>query len=77
MEEREQKSLRLKMLDYQRFSFIFMFLGAFLYIGTIIPFAGKTEMKTNMLTFASLAIIIVSLLFYWRMRKAKDELNKI
>ncbi|MFC7393262.1 YrhC family protein [Scopulibacillus cellulosilyticus] len=76
MNERELKNLKHKAIDYQRFSFIFMFLSVFLYIGTLIPFQGKTAAKSEILTFGCLGIMIIALLFFWRMKAAKKKLEQ-
>ncbi|MFD2618228.1 YrhC family protein [Terrilactibacillus laevilacticus] len=73
----ERRNLELKVLDYQRLSFIFTFLSAFLYSGTVIPFEGKTEGKVEILMVSSLVGIILALFTYWRMRVAKNKLNEI
>ncbi|TCP32301.1 YrhC-like protein [Scopulibacillus darangshiensis] len=75
MDEKKQKDLQVKITDNQRFSLIFMFLGAFLYIGTLVPFDGKTIFKSEVLMFSSLGAIIIALVFYQQMRKAKKKLN--
>ncbi|MBM7645845.1 hypothetical protein JOD45_002064 [Scopulibacillus daqui] len=76
MSERELKDLKLKVIDYRRFSFIFMILSMFLYIGTLIPFQGKTVEKTEILTCSCLGVMIIALLFFWRMQVAKKKLEK-
>ncbi|MTT32472.1 hypothetical protein GMB86_10690 [Terrilactibacillus sp. BCM23-1] len=73
----ERRNLELKVLDYQRLSFIFTFLSTFLYSGTVIPFEGKTQGKVEILLVISLAGIILALFTYWRMRVAKNKLNEI
>jgi len=67
----ELHKLKNKIIDYKRFSFIFLFISAFLNIGSALPFDGKTEGKAEFLLMSSFAFLIISLLFYWRLRKAK------
>ena len=54
-----------KMVDYKRFAFILVAITAFLYIGTLLPFEGKTLTKTYVLMGGSVGFIFIScLLFY-------------
>ncbi|HET6871879.1 MAG TPA: YrhC family protein [Sporolactobacillaceae bacterium] len=71
MEDKQLQNLKHKILDYKRFSFIFLFIGAFINIGSALPFAGKTTGKADTLMIASFIFIIISLLFYRSLYKAK------
>ncbi|WKB36876.1 YrhC family protein [Terrilactibacillus sp. S3-3] len=72
-----QKNLYYKVTDYRRFSFLFLFLAVFLYAGTWIPFQGKTEAKLEILSVASFILISLAALAYWRMAKAKKQLQQL
>jgi len=73
MKEHKLMMLKHKIIDYKRFSFIFLFISAFLNIGSALPFDGKTEGKAEFLLMTSFVFLITSLLFYWRLRKAKKR----
>ncbi|MGV3488138.1 MAG: YrhC family protein [Tuberibacillus sp.] len=71
MNDHQLKHLKLKMVDFKRFSLIFLFISAFLNIGSALPFDGKTEGKAEIMILTSFLFLFISLFFYWRMRKAK------
>lgn len=71
-----QQELRLKMMDYRKFSFIFFFLGSFLYLGAMLPLAGRTEMRTVLLYVVSVVLYGVSLTFYWSIRSLRNKLEE-
>ncbi|WP_085523285.1 YrhC family protein [Tuberibacillus sp. Marseille-P3662] len=72
MSDNQLHQLKNKMTDYQRFSLIFLFLSAFIFVGSVIPFAGRTALKADVLALISMGCVTIALLFYWRMRKAKE-----
>ncbi|MFC4618092.1 YrhC family protein [Camelliibacillus cellulosilyticus] len=76
MDEQKRRALYYKIMDYKRFSFIFLCISAFLYLGSTLPFNGKTMMKTEALMLSSFALLAVSMIFYWRMRVAKADYEK-
>jgi hypothetical protein len=71
MEDQERQKIKHKIIDYKRFSFIFLFMGAFLNIGAALPFDGKTTGRADALMLTSFVFLIISLLFYWGLTKAK------
>lgn len=75
-DDKQQKELRLKMMDYRKFSFIFFFLGSFLYAGALLPLAGRTEMKTVLLYIGTAVLYGISLFFYWSIRSLREKLEE-
>lgn len=76
-DRKRRKSLQYKIIDYRRFSFLFLFLSAFLNAGTWIPFQGKTEAKMAILSIASFLLISLAALTYWRMEAAKKQIQQL
>jgi hypothetical protein len=76
MTEKEQVTLKKNMNDFKRFSFIFLFLSAFLYIGSILPYDGKTTYNTSLVMLASFVLLLISVFFYWMMRRGQNIYNK-
>ncbi|WP_027724657.1 YrhC family protein [Tuberibacillus calidus] len=71
--DREMKQLKHKITDYKRFSFIFLFISAFLYIGSALPMDGKTAGRAEGLMIAGLVFLLVAFVFYWRLQVAKKR----
>jgi hypothetical protein len=76
MNERELVTLMKNVTDYKRFSFIFLFLSAFLYIGSLLPYDGKTTYNTSLVMLASFGLLLISVFFYWMMRRGQTRYNK-
>jgi hypothetical protein len=76
MTEKELVNLKKNMNDYKSFSFIFLFLSAFLYIGSLLPYDGKTTYNTSLVMLASFGILLISVFFYWMMRRGQNIYNK-
>nr|WP_239541465.1 YrhC family protein [Pullulanibacillus pueri] len=70
------QKLKTKIIDYKRFSFIFLYLAAFLYMGSLIPFEGKTLIKSEILMGASVLLIVISIGFFILMRRASDRYHQ-
>lgn len=73
MKEQHIQAIKHKIIDYKRFSFIFLFISAFLNIGSALPFEGKTIEKTDILLVASFVFLVIALIFYWGLRRAKRQ----
>ncbi|GGE43147.1 hypothetical protein GCM10011391_22460 [Pullulanibacillus camelliae] len=76
MTDREKNALKLKVVDFRRFGFIFLFLGAFLFMGSVLPFENKTIIKADILVGASLLMLLISILFLWRMKRAAKQYDE-
>ncbi|RDI44072.1 YrhC family protein [Falsibacillus pallidus] len=70
------KNVFNKMMDYKRFAFILMALSAFLYIGVVIPAAGKTLHKEYALMAGTLASTAFAAYFFFQSIKLRKILNE-
>ncbi len=57
------KSLFAKMLDYKRYGIVLLAVGAFFYLGVIIPSVAKSDFDMNIMMGASLIFLTFSVLF--------------
>lgn len=76
MSEKRFKALQEKMTDFSRFSIMLVCLSAFVSIGTVIPFAGKTGRDQLTLGLLSLILIGFALFFYKQVAKIKKQLER-
>ncbi|WP_059102724.1 YrhC family protein [Shouchella shacheensis] len=77
MDEKTAKKLRDKWQDYRRFSFIFLTLSAFLYIGCLLPDTTESGAR-NVPVLAAIvsACVLLSVVFHFVGAKAKHILIK-
>jgi hypothetical protein len=68
------KQLHGKMNDFKRYGFTLLALTAFLYLGVVMPVAGKTLFKTYTLMAGTAVLIIASTLFFVYSNKCKKLL---
>lgn len=76
MNKKQLEEVQLKIVDYRKFSFIFFFLGSFLYLGAMLPLAGRTETRTVLLYVLSLVLYGISLAFYKTTRSLRNKLEE-
>ncbi|KQL55418.1 hypothetical protein AN964_08135 [Heyndrickxia shackletonii] len=62
------------MNDFKRFGFTLLALTAFLYLGAVMPIAGKTLVKTYSLIGGTLVLIILSALCFLYSNKCRNIL---
>lgn len=70
----KEKNLFEKMNDFKRFGFTLLALTAFLYLGAVMPIAGKTLVKTYSLISGTLVLIILSALCFLYSNKCRNIL---
>ncbi|MBB2481750.1 hypothetical protein H5P36_16335 [Bacillus sp. APMAM] len=70
----KEKNLFEKMNDFKRFGFTLLALTAFLYLGAVMPIAGKTLVKTYSLIGGTLVLIILSAICFLYSNKCRNIL---
>lgn len=70
----KEKKLYEKMNDFKRFGFTLLALTAFLYLGAVMPIAGKTLVKTYTLMGGTFVLIILSALSFIYSNKCRNLL---
>ena len=56
--------IQAKIKDYKQFAFISLCVSVFLYLGAVVPAAGKTDLTTAGSILGSLAFIALSAVFF-------------
>ncbi|HJV18000.1 MAG TPA: YrhC family protein [Bacillales bacterium] len=75
--EKRAKHLYEKMIDYKRFATIMLAAGVFFYLGTIIPSTTKSNFDLNIMSFASLFFLAVSIILFFRSKKYRKDLLEL
>jgi len=70
----KEKKLYGKMNDFKRFGFTLLALTAFLYLGVVMPIAGKTLMKTYTLIGGTFILMILSAICFLFSNKCRNQL---
>lgn len=70
-------NLLAKAKDYKRFAITLLCVGAFFYLGTILPAEGKTIFSVNGNLIASITFLIASILLFLQSSKYKKELAEL
>ncbi|EIT85274.1 hypothetical protein A374_11040 [Fictibacillus macauensis ZFHKF-1] len=76
METKAIEQLKVKIQDFQRFGVILLSLSAFMYLGTVIPFAGKdtnSVIVCGTSSFIGLSITIALYSYVQHLRKKLDQ----
>ncbi len=76
MRDKPLHKLKADIVDYQRFSLIFLFLSAYLFLGSALPFEDKTQVQTMETFLGSLLLLGISAFFYRKMRQALEVYEK-
>ncbi|MFJ7847303.1 YrhC family protein [Peribacillus sp. NPDC097206] len=69
-------ALRSKMADFKQFAITLLCVGAFFYLGTILPTTGKTNLSTNVYMGATVLFLGLSILFFLISKKYKKILDE-
>jgi hypothetical protein len=69
------KQLYAKMVDYKQFATVMLAVGAFFYLGTIIPSETKVMTDLYIATGASVGFLAGSILFFSIAKKYRNELS--
>jgi VIT1/CCC1 family predicted Fe2+/Mn2+ transporter len=70
----DAKKLYEKTVDYQRFAIMLLTVGAFFFLGVIIPSAANSLLDQYIMIAASMLFLCGSILFFISARKAKRKL---
>lgn len=70
-------SLRSKMADFKQFAITLLCVGAFFYLGTILPTSGKTDVYINVYMGATVLFLGTSIFFFLLSKKYKKILEEM
>ncbi|MGZ4162186.1 MAG: YrhC family protein [Neobacillus sp.] len=73
----QAKNLYEKMVDYKRFATVLLAVGAFFYLGVIIPNETKSAADLNIMILSSVSFIAVSILFFIQSKKCQIKLSEM
>jgi hypothetical protein len=73
----QAKNLYEKMVDYKRFATVLLAVGAFFYLGVIIPNETKSAADLNIMILSSMSFIAVSILFFIQSKKCQIKLSEM
>ena len=74
--EKKIKNLTDKISDYQQFGTVLLAIGAFFYIGVIIPKMDKVAGYDNGMLITSIVFLSVSILFFGKAKRLKKRLDE-
>ncbi len=77
MMKQTAKELHGKMADFKRFAITLLAVGAFLYLGVIIPDAAKSLLDLQLLMLASTAFLASAIFFFQKAKKCKQKLAEM
>lgn len=69
-------ALRSKMTDFKQFAITLLCVGAFFYIGTILPTSGKTDAYANVYMGTTILFLGLSIFFFLVSKKYKKILDE-
>jgi hypothetical protein len=75
--EQPTKNLFEKMVDFKRFGMVLLAIGAFFYLGVIIPSETKTAMDLNIMILSSMSFLAASILFFTRSKQCQLKLMEM
>ncbi|MCM2531567.1 YrhC family protein [Neobacillus pocheonensis] len=73
----QAKNLFEKMVDYKRFATVLLAVGAFFYLGVIIPNETRSVTDLNMMILSSMSFLAVSFLFFIQSKKCQIKLSEM
>jgi YrhC-like protein len=73
----QAKNLYEKMVDYKQFATVLLAVGAFFYLGVIIPNETKSAADLNIMILSSMSFIAVSILFFIQSKKCQIKLSEM
>jgi hypothetical protein len=71
------KQLYEKMVDYKRFAIALLAVGAFFYLGVIIPQEAKEAFSLNIMAASSAVFLAGSIYFFSVSRKLRSKLSEM
>ncbi|RYL91543.1 hypothetical protein EWI07_10550 [Sporolactobacillus sp. THM7-4] len=72
----QEKIIHEKIIDNRRLGFLCLFLGVFLFLGTVAPTVADAQWKSGILSLTSLAFLLFAFFFHWRTAKLKEKIDK-
>ncbi|WP_462412297.1 YrhC family protein [Neobacillus sp. Marseille-QA0830] len=72
----QAKRLYEKVIDFKRFAIVLLAVGAFFFLGSIIPFE-KTDMELNITILASMSFLALSVLFFAFSKQCQIQLSNM
>jgi hypothetical protein len=75
--KQESHNLYEKMVDFKRFGMVLLAIGAFFYLGVIIPSATKNAMDLNIMMLSSMSFLAASILFFLQVKKYRSKLMEM
>ncbi|MDN4072796.1 YrhC family protein [Fictibacillus terranigra] len=76
MDSKVIREIKVKIQDYQHYGIVLLSLSSFLYLGTVIPFAGKDTADAVVCGSASLAGLGFTALMYYQAKRLKKRLQE-
>ncbi|MDN4526301.1 YrhC family protein [Fictibacillus fluitans] len=77
MESKVLQDLKQKIQDYQHYGIVLLGLSSFMYLGTVIPFAGKDVTDEIVCGTTSLTGLGFTTLMYYQAKRLKKQLQDI
>ncbi|GAF65857.1 YrhC family protein [Alkalihalobacillus trypoxylicola] len=74
MKDKVELELQRKIEDYQRFSFIFVSLSFFMFLGIIIPLEGKNNGVDSILVLGVFAMLLLACTCHFTSKRALTQL---
>lgn len=75
--EKQSKNLVEKMVDFKHFGIVLLAIGAFFYLGVIIPNDTKTAMDLNIMILSSMCALATSMFFFIQSKHCEDKITEI
>jgi hypothetical protein len=72
----EVKQIYVKMIDFHRFATVLLAVGAFFYLGIILPDVAKTTASQLAGLGGSLSFLVTSIYFFWHSKKLRKKLEE-
>lgn len=73
----QAKNLFEKMVDYKRFATVLLAVGAFFYLGVIIPNETRSTADLNIMILSSMSFLAVSILFFIQSKQCQIRLSEM
>ncbi|MEI5905752.1 YrhC family protein [Bacillus spongiae] len=72
-----KRKLTEKLIDYKRFAYTLVAVSVFLYLGVVLPTAGKTPFKEHTLMVFTALFLVGSCYFFYKALSIKKQLVKM
>ena len=72
--KQQSKNLYGKLVDFKRFGIVLLAVGAFFFLGVIIPMDNKTPMELNIMILSSMVFLTASLFFFIQSKECQAKL---